>query len=333
MWVVVSCSEELYHHGILGQRWGRRNGPPYPLGAGDHSPSEKKAGWRKSLDNGNGKADNGSRNRKADQSNKVKIIRQTGKTYHRGLTPEQKKALAIGATAAGLALATYGAYKLGYLDKLQDLGKSYAGDLLKKIGDVPVSEIPKVNANPASASSIKIDPKTGFRMIHESLGDSLRNSNPLKGTPQGRNNCTYSAVAGYLRTLGYDVTAKGTGGKMQNLGGVLEECFSGVKVHEGSAIRFGKSPEAAAEILRSKFGDNAAGAVQVQFKYGRGGHAFSWQIVNGVVDFLDFQQGTSGSSVKNLYWNFIDPNGSLQFARLDGLEINAETIHKFVDGR
>lgn len=43
-------STVLCHHGILGQRWGKKNGPPYPLGAGDHSASEKKAGWRKSLD-------------------------------------------------------------------------------------------------------------------------------------------------------------------------------------------------------------------------------------------------------------------------------------------
>lgn len=40
---------DLSHHGILGMRWGQRNGPPYPLGSGDHSVSEKKAGWRKSL--------------------------------------------------------------------------------------------------------------------------------------------------------------------------------------------------------------------------------------------------------------------------------------------
>jgi hypothetical protein len=41
---------ELKHHGILGQKWGKRNGPPYPLSASDHSAREKKAGWRKSLD-------------------------------------------------------------------------------------------------------------------------------------------------------------------------------------------------------------------------------------------------------------------------------------------
>lgn len=29
-----SDNKELYHHGIKGQKWGVRNGPPYPLGSG-----------------------------------------------------------------------------------------------------------------------------------------------------------------------------------------------------------------------------------------------------------------------------------------------------------
>lgn len=41
----------LAHHGILGQKWGKRNGPPYPLNPEDHSKAERKAGWQKSLDN------------------------------------------------------------------------------------------------------------------------------------------------------------------------------------------------------------------------------------------------------------------------------------------
>ena len=49
---VIFKDDYLEHHGILGQKWGHRNGPPYPLDANDHSAAEKKAGWKKSLDAG-----------------------------------------------------------------------------------------------------------------------------------------------------------------------------------------------------------------------------------------------------------------------------------------
>ena len=35
--------EQLAHHGILNQKWGVRHGPPYPLGGGDYSPSQRRA--------------------------------------------------------------------------------------------------------------------------------------------------------------------------------------------------------------------------------------------------------------------------------------------------
>lgn len=333
----MGYSNSLYHHGILGQKWGVRNGPPYPLGASDHSASEKRAGWKKSLDKSGQKTDN-----KVVGSSVVIV---NGRRVRGGiaLTDGQRKAMRVGMTAAALALATYGAYRMGYLDKdtlgrIHDVGKNVAGDVLKKIGDKPISEFkaPNILGGEKSAfqnpAAVIRDPKTGFKRINETLNDSLRNANPLRGSAEGGNNCTYSAVAGFLRTMGYDVTAKSTGGEMQNFGGVLEDCFKGVQVHEGSATKFAKSPADAAEMLKKRFGDNASGAVGVQWRGKRGGHAFSWKISNGVVDFLDYQKGTSGSVVKD-YWHFIDPNGSLQFARLDDLEINAESIKKYVNGR
>lgn len=39
----------LRHHGILGQKWGVKNGPPYPLGGGDYSEAEKKAKYRRHI--------------------------------------------------------------------------------------------------------------------------------------------------------------------------------------------------------------------------------------------------------------------------------------------
>lgn len=38
----------LVHHGIRGQKWGKRNGPPYPLKGSDYSETEKKYMGKKS---------------------------------------------------------------------------------------------------------------------------------------------------------------------------------------------------------------------------------------------------------------------------------------------
>ena len=47
IWTPTVSSDELYHFGILGQKKGVRNGPPYPLGSDQISAGEKKEGWLK----------------------------------------------------------------------------------------------------------------------------------------------------------------------------------------------------------------------------------------------------------------------------------------------
>ena len=46
---LVAKDDYLAHHGILGMKHGKRNGPPYPLSRGAHSAAERRAGWTKSL--------------------------------------------------------------------------------------------------------------------------------------------------------------------------------------------------------------------------------------------------------------------------------------------
>ena len=71
----------LEHHGILGMRWGKRNGPPYPLDANDHSASERKAGWRKSLDGGSSSTEKKRKPKAAVQKGKWRFRKtETAKT-------------------------------------------------------------------------------------------------------------------------------------------------------------------------------------------------------------------------------------------------------------
>ena len=63
----------LQHHGILGMKWGKKNGPPYPLSGSAHSASEKKAGWRKSLSSGSNSDDKVRKLKKKIDKNNAKI--------------------------------------------------------------------------------------------------------------------------------------------------------------------------------------------------------------------------------------------------------------------
>lgn len=83
----------LEHHQILGAKWGKRNGPPYPLGSGDHSSAEKSAakaaGVKVGQDSGKGSIAN------------VKKKSTSSKSAKKVMTEEEKRAAAVEAVKSG----------------------------------------------------------------------------------------------------------------------------------------------------------------------------------------------------------------------------------------
>ena len=324
-------SNELYHHGILGQRWGKKNGPPYPLGVSDHSASEKKAGWRKSLNKAS------------------KLDKKTGQSYNskkKGLSNNQKKLIKIGATVAIAGLAAYGGYRLyknGAFDSFVSRGKNsidfLSGNLPKEIDVIKETNKPLDKSGKVEYfSSDHIYAGLPKILSAETDAETLERTNPFKGE-EGTNNCTYAAVAGFLRSEGVDVTAKTAPNKDAQIGaGVAEEVFRALnnpenrrRVMEGWSTTFGKSREDAERMLKKRFGDNAKGFVNVEWKDG-GGHAFNFEIVNGKVLFKDYKYGYPDWKVSQ-YWNYIDASGNKHFSmiRLDGLVPNRDALEKIND--
>ena len=71
---VESIDIFVNHHGVLGQKHGVKNGPPYPLDEGDHSSSEesaaKKAGISVGTSSGKGSLDNVESSTKKESTDK-----------------------------------------------------------------------------------------------------------------------------------------------------------------------------------------------------------------------------------------------------------------------
>ncbi len=88
--------EFLEHHGILGQKWGKLNGPPYPLGSGAHSTSEKKAASAAGVKVGSDSGKGSIANVKKSPSSQNAI-----KKPKKELTEEEKRAEALKAVKTG----------------------------------------------------------------------------------------------------------------------------------------------------------------------------------------------------------------------------------------
>ena len=240
MWyyTVKDPPNELYHHGIKGQKWGDKNGPPYPLGASSHSLSEKKEGtkgWAKKAK---------SEHKSYGKSKSDPESEQTKKKS--GLTNKQKKAIKIGAVVAVSVLAAYGGYKLyksGKLDDLIEKGKNVLSKN-KKIQDT-IDESTLSDTIKNAMNSIKNDdyePASGvfdYQQVAKLTDDEIR-------AIQGYTTPLYREANKYLRSSDGNGTVAG---KM--IGDSMKSALNKVSISKDVSVMRGVNGMTAESILGS----------------------------------------------------------------------------------
>lgn len=174
-------NNELYHHGIEGQKWGVRNGPPYPLDEKDHSVREKKA--------------------RKDKSNQVKS--EANNKDHSGKTRTNIKAAMV--LTAGLLSAGGTIYmiKSGAAKDLVLQGKSIVDSLLPGVGDLKSLNVVR-SLNKNNLGNTKLT-SSRLKMI-KNINANNREGTILKSS--GSYNCLHCSTAYILNSLfGYNVVA------------------------------------------------------------------------------------------------------------------------------
>lgn len=304
MITIVRSAAYLEHHGIKGQKWGVKNGPPYPLGYDDHSTSQKRLNPKSELNNYDAKAtrfikEKTAGSSPANVSNSKKNKKQKGWD---SLSDEQKEkiktVLKVGSIAAGTALAAYGAYKV-YNNYWQDI---YAD----------------------------IDPETGFPLIKgdHSVKDDIMALNPggvmtpygmLDAVTGSTANCMLCTTNYELRRRGFDVHAGLSTEGYQN--SLLEDIFDGVKIEKPNL----NSISELEKYMTDKYPEGARGNFMLYYNslFG-GGHSIVWEIENGKVVLRDGQAKIVSESMQKAL-KFSDPS-TVEFARTDNLPIKADVL-------
>lgn len=130
VYTLKHSDDELYHHGIKGQKWGHRR---YQNEDGTWTSEGKEHRRLENSSSGGGlEAESKTADEPETDSASESKGRLLSKDFH--LTEGQKKALKIGAVVAGTALVAYGAYKLTnnrVIDDYQVIGKEYVDTYLE----------------------------------------------------------------------------------------------------------------------------------------------------------------------------------------------------------
>lgn len=315
----IDYSMCLSHHGILGQKWGKQNGPPYPLNGSAHSSSEKKAGWQDSLSKN--RVTFGSSEHKQNKSQKPKK------------DSDRKSALGFAAIMA-LNIVTLNPVGLAVNTKrLIDYGRAKANGALEK----------------TRTKKLEIDKKTGLRLKDKECSpeEDMKHINPeyKNFDANTKNNCMLCTTAYELRRRGYDVRAglTTTGYESKEAlkwfpKGKIETAYAAPNpkdkkaiIKENLKINFGAGGKEKYQKLSQllfKYGNGARGNLMLLFA-GGGGHSVVWENSGGKLVIRDCQSNKVYSSPAQIK-RILSQTISAQAMRTDNIDFDLETIKRYL---
>ena len=319
--IIKPSLNELYHHGIKGQKWGVRNGPPYPLKS--HSGSEKKA-----------KADH---NKGSVQKKKTIMSGSKGDIQKKTndkigfIDPVSAAIITTYAAMAVVALVPY--IKQKHEERIRFLE---AQSRTKHIDEL--------------REGAKIDPKTGLRLkkdpnasMEEDMAAVNYDRGVKKKTSGTYTNCGLCTTAYDLRRRGYEVSSTSVKGTPYANGVNRDELESWYKDAKGKSVDLISDDEAVnynlfgndAETFKKGLleqPDGARGNLVVFWGFG-GGHSVAYEIKNREVIVLDTQSNTKyeGAALDEFLntASLYDVGGNKSFyLRTDNLEPDYEALKR-----
>lgn len=274
------------HHGILGQKWGVRNGPPYPLNPSDHSAAEKKAASEKST---KGETSDSRISKGKDFVSKHGSVKV-------GQLPSREELLEVAApyiAMFGIIGVLKGAAKISEVKER----KKFNNELEEMKDDCEfksLNDVPKLDKPVPPSESMKV-------------------VNPDYPKPGSNLNCTFCTTAMAMREKGYDVQAAKTPHAWYT-----DDLFKKTFNAEDTKMRNVRSAKDLRTQLES-MGDGAYGGLRVQWTMG-GGHSIFWKNEGGKVHIYDGQSGEeydlkgNSSFMRSINFN------NLAYQRLDNTE-------------
>lgn len=296
--------EELYHHGVKGQKWGVRNGPPYPLSS---KISTGKA-LKKSAKSGSGKVGKSGGSSKKSTSALTKLADK-----------ERENGIII---PVGL-LAYVGVYALAALG----IGAGAVGQKIsykhtkKKISKLREKET--------------IDPKTGLHLKNEpsTEKEDLKNTNPerknLDNTEGSGKNCTFCTTAYDIRRRGYDVHAGTTirGYTNSQIASWYKNGkFTTIKQTTDTLVDRKTAVNHIRDTIIKKSGEGSRGNITVSWSGTFSGHSMIYEVKDGKLILMD---GQTNQIYKDTDFIFNRVNTTdVAFMRTDNLTPNYAVLKK-----